>query len=503
MELLQGEVTHQKRPRIVESIAFLFLISVGFISGSTALTEPKKVRGVVGESVTVECRYDQKYKDYVKKWCRGDSNIGCSAVVSTDQPRSERITMTDYKTRGILSVTMDNLKMTDEGLYQCIIQRAMLIPNERFTISLEISEAPEEEISTKSVWTTWTTSPQNGMHTRKGESTDTSVSLHPIRNTEQKIHYIWALTRWIVFGVLVLCTVSILCMTAFQRNMELLQGELTHQKRSRIVESITLLFLISVGLISGSTALTGPKKVRGVVGESVTVECRYDQKYKDYVKKWCRGDSNIGCSAVVSTDQPRSERITMTDYKTRGILSVTMDNLKMTDEGLYQCIIQRAMLIPNKRFTISLEISEGYSTLAPEKKATTLEISTETIWTTSPQNEMSTRKAESTESSVSSHQIRERMVGTGTKAVENLVKRKRKAYERFKKLGNVRDLEDCKASKKELKNEIRRAKRSHEKALVSRIKENPKAFYKYVKNKRIRHERIGPIKCDSGNVCGT
>ncbi|XP_062891826.1 uncharacterized protein LOC134339340 [Mobula hypostoma] len=84
------------------------------------------------------------------------------------------------------------------------------------------------------------------------------------------------------------------------------------------------------------------------------------------------------------------------------------------------------------------------------------------------------------------------------KAVVNLVEKKRRAYERLKKLGNDRDLEDYKASRKELKNEIRRARRDHEKALASRIKENPKAFYKYVKSKRIRRERT--IKCDSGKV---
>ncbi|XP_062926608.1 retrovirus-related Pol polyprotein from type-1 retrotransposable element R1 isoform X1 [Mobula hypostoma] len=88
-----------------------------------------------------------------------------------------------------------------------------------------------------------------------------------------------------------------------------------------------------------------------------------------------------------------------------------------------------------------------------------------------------------------------------TKAEINLVKKKRKAYKRFRELGNVRDLEDYKANRKELKKEIRRARRGREKALAGRIKENPKAFYQYVKSKRIRCERIEPIKCDSGKVC--
>ncbi|XP_072133904.1 polymeric immunoglobulin receptor-like [Mobula birostris] len=258
MELVLGEFTLERHPRTMGAIALLVLISTGFVSGSGALTGTEKIRGVVGQSVTVECRYDQIYKDYMKKWCRGDLSIGCSTVVSTDQPRTGRILMADNKTQRILSVTVNNLKKSDEGLYQCVMERLIYVPNKRFTISLEVSE--------------------------------------------------------------------------------------------------------------GSGALTGPEKVRGAVGQSVTVECRYDLRYRDYVKKWCRGDPYVGCSAVVSTDQPRSERITMTDYKTRGILSVTMDNLRKSDEGLYQCMIERTMLIPNERFTISLEVSEGSGALTgPEK----------------------------------------------------------------------------------------------------------------------------------------
>ncbi|XP_072886839.1 polymeric immunoglobulin receptor-like [Hemitrygon akajei] len=284
MELLQGEFTHQKRPRIVESIVLLFLISVGFTSGSTAITGPEQVRGAVGQSVTVECQYDQKYKDYVKKWCRRDPDVGCKDLVSTEKPQNGRVSMTDNKTQGIFSVTMDNLKNSDEGLYQCMIQKA----NENFTISLEFLEG-----------------------------------------------------------------------------------------------------------------LTGPEKVRGVVGQSVTVECQYDLKYRDNVKKWCKGVTFVGCDALVSTEKPQNGRVSITDKKTQGIFSVTMDNLMKSDEGLYQCMIERAFYTWNKRFTISLEVSE-----APEKEATTLEISTEIMWTTSPQNWMSTKKAESTETSVSSHPIR-------------------------------------------------------------------------------------------------
>ena len=37
--------------------------------------------------------------------------------------------------------------------------------------------------------------------------------------------------------------------------------------------------------------------------------------------------------------------------------------------------------------------------------------------------------------------------------------------------------------------------------MASRIKENPKAFYTYIKSKRVARERVGPLKDRGGNLC--
>ena len=38
-------------------------------------------------------------------------------------------------------------------------------------------------------------------------------------------------------------------------------------------------------------------------------------------------------------------------------------------------------------------------------------------------------------------------------------------------------------------------------SLADRIKENPKAFYTYVRNKRVVRERIGPLGDKGGELC--
>eukprot|EP00061_Rhincodon_typus_P001110 g13748.t1 len=40
-----------------------------------------------------------------------------------------------------------------------------------------------------------------------------------------------------------------------------------------------------------------------------------------------------------------------------------------------------------------------------------------------------------------------------------------------------------------------------EKTLAVRIKENPKAYYTYVRKKRIARVRVGPIRDSGGNMC--
>ena len=85
--------------------------------------------------------------------------------------------------------------------------------------------------------------------------------------------------------------------------------------------------------------------------------------------------------------------------------------------------------------------------------------------------------------------------------VENLIRWKKAAYMRFRKQGSNGSFEEYRVARKELKKGLRRARRGHEKALVSRVKENPKAFFNYVKNKRMTGVKVVPIRDKSGKMC--
>ena len=81
------------------------------------------------------------------------------------------------------------------------------------------------------------------------------------------------------------------------------------------------------------------------------------------------------------------------------------------------------------------------------------------------------------------------------------VKKKKEAYINFRKLKTDKALEEYKENRKELKQGLRRAKRGHEMSLAGWIKEIPKAFYAYIRGKRVAKERLGPLKDSGGNLC--
>uniref|UniRef100_A0A674A296 Immunoglobulin V-set domain-containing protein n=1 Tax=Salmo trutta TaxID=8032 RepID=A0A674A296_SALTR len=78
-----------------------------------------------GNYITIPCRYDQRYIQYVKYWCQGDYWNSCSALVRTDQPKlSGTVSISDDVTRRIFSVNMTDLQPEDSGYYWCAVETA-------------------------------------------------------------------------------------------------------------------------------------------------------------------------------------------------------------------------------------------------------------------------------------------------------------------------------------------------------------------------------------------
>ncbi|KAL6077724.1 hypothetical protein STEG23_007878, partial [Scotinomys teguina] len=106
---------------------------------------PNTVRGQERGSLTVQCRYDSSWKDYKKYWCRGADWSSCDIIIQTDTSeqlvKKDRVSIRDDQTDFIVTVTMEDLSISDAGTYWCAIERSGYDPH--FEVNVNIDPAPE------------------------------------------------------------------------------------------------------------------------------------------------------------------------------------------------------------------------------------------------------------------------------------------------------------------------------------------------------------------------
>ncbi|KAM6920469.1 polymeric immunoglobulin receptor isoform 1-T2 [Lycodopsis pacificus] len=86
-----------------------------------------RLSGEEGSSVTVECRYSERYRDSEKKWCRSGDWSSCLLTGSEGSYEDTSVAISDDRTRAF-TVTLKKLQMSDSGWYWCSAgQHQMLV----------------------------------------------------------------------------------------------------------------------------------------------------------------------------------------------------------------------------------------------------------------------------------------------------------------------------------------------------------------------------------------
>ncbi|XP_023585037.1 CMRF35-like molecule 8 isoform X1 [Trichechus manatus latirostris] len=99
--------------------------------------------------------------------------------------------------------------------------------------------------------------------------------------------------------------------------------------------------------VPGCVTLSGPSTVTGVVGESLSVQCCYEEQFKENDKYWCREQlAPIGpCDKIVETSGSEREktkgRVSIRDHPAQLSFTVTVKNLTVKDGGQYWCGISK------------------------------------------------------------------------------------------------------------------------------------------------------------------
>eukprot|EP00073_Rattus_norvegicus_P039065 XP_008766558.1 PREDICTED: CMRF35-like molecule 1 isoform X3 [Rattus norvegicus] len=154
-----------------------------------------------------------------------------------------------------------------------------------------------------------------------------------------------------------------------------------------------------LGCFTAQDPVTGPEEVSGYEQGSLTVWCRYGSWWKDYSKYWCRGPKRSSCEIRVETDASerlvKENHVSIRDDQTNFTFTVTMEDLRMSDAGIYWCGITKAGYDHMFKVHVSINPATQSPTTVPTTPTTT---STTTIFTVT-----TTVKETSTLSTQTSH----------------------------------------------------------------------------------------------------
>ncbi|XP_014402768.1 PREDICTED: CMRF35-like molecule 9 isoform X7 [Myotis brandtii] len=121
-------------------------------------------------------------------------------------------------------------------------------------------------------------------------------------------------------------------------------------------------------LLPGYEALMGPKKIRGFEGDTVSLQCTYEEKLREHKKYWCRkgGIFVSRCSGIIyarEDGQERTEgRVSIQDNPQKLTLTVTLRELTLQDSGDYWCGV--TILGIDETVLVSLLVLPGTSPYA-------------------------------------------------------------------------------------------------------------------------------------------
>ncbi|XP_040605964.1 CMRF35-like molecule 1 isoform X2 [Mesocricetus auratus] len=135
---------------------------------------------------------------------------------------------------------------------------------------------------------------------------------------------------------------------------------------------VPILFWVS-GFSTAKDPITGSSTVSGQERGSLTVWCRYDPHWKGYKKYWCRGADWGTCATLVKTDTSEKlvekNRVSIRDNQTDFIFIVTMEDLRISDAGIYWCGIQKIGSDPGFKVNVNVDpestAGKGTSILPP------------------------------------------------------------------------------------------------------------------------------------------
>ncbi|KAF5900010.1 polymeric immunoglobulin receptor-like, partial [Clarias magur] len=99
-----------------------------------------KLSAKPGDSVTIPCHYNWRFREKVKYWCRGRRWYTCVRV----KERPGRVTVIDNPDEFVITLSLSELQVRDAGRYWCAIDIGGLMKSDiRTSLELQVTNDPD------------------------------------------------------------------------------------------------------------------------------------------------------------------------------------------------------------------------------------------------------------------------------------------------------------------------------------------------------------------------
>ncbi|XP_059527073.1 polymeric immunoglobulin receptor-like isoform X2 [Myotis daubentonii] len=344
------------------------------VPGCLTLSGPEQVTGTVGGSLSVQCRYERQFKENNKYWCKSPclASLRTKIVETTKserEVRSGRVSIRDHPATLTFTVTLESLTESDGGTYRCGIHRPWTEGLIDLTFQVEVSVSPgclslscprrvtgtvggslsvqcryEKKYTDHNKY--WCKGPWLPPLTRK--TVETTESQREVRSGRVSIRDHPATLTF---------TVTLESLT---------EGDggtyWCGMDRPWTEEPFVPTFPVVVSVSPGCLSLSGPEQVTGTVGGSLSVQCRYEKKYTDHNKYWCKSPClpSLRTKIVETTEsqrEVRSGRVSIRDHPATLTFTVTLESLTESDGGTYRCGIDTPWTERLIHLTFPVEVS--------------------------------------------------------------------------------------------------------------------------------------------------
>uniref|UniRef100_A0A4W2H023 CD300 molecule like family member g n=1 Tax=Bos indicus x Bos taurus TaxID=30522 RepID=A0A4W2H023_BOBOX len=121
-----------------------------------------------------------------------------------------------------------------------------------------------------------------------------------------------------------------------------------------------LLMLWGCLVLPGYGSVVNPKEISGFEGDTVSLQCTYEEELKKHQKYWCReaGLFISRCTGTVFSGEYGQEgRVSVHDNPRENRFTVILRNLTLKDMGKYWCGVKRLGF--DKTMSVSLLVFPG------------------------------------------------------------------------------------------------------------------------------------------------